>query len=164
MRRMADGSRKHLGSVAIITVYVHNLTHQSNTVFTDVVKTAYKRRNVSYSGFCRQQRLPYGKYQCTVGADTFSRKVFNSFYAVCDAGYFHHDMWIERGEFFTFLNHALVIGSNNLCTDISLHDVADVHIMLTLVFHAFDTFFRHERGIGSHSVEYAHIIGFPNLV
>ena len=81
MRRMADGSRKHLGSVAIITVYVHNLTHQSATVFTDVVKTAYKRRNVSCSGFCRQQRLPYGKYQCTVGADTFSRKVFNSFYA-----------------------------------------------------------------------------------
>ena len=43
MRRMADGSRKHLGSVAIITVYVHNLTHQSDTVFTDVVKTAYKK-------------------------------------------------------------------------------------------------------------------------
>ena len=36
--------------------------------------------------------------------------------------------------------------------------------MLTLVFHTFDAFFRHERGIGSHSVEYAHIIGFPNLV
>lgn len=79
MRRMADGSRKHLGSVAIITVYVHNLTHQSDTVFTDVVKTAYKRRNVSCSGFCRQQRLPYGKYQCTVGADTFLEKYLIAF-------------------------------------------------------------------------------------
>lgn len=79
MRRMADGSRKHLGSVAIITVYVHNLTHQSDTVFTDVVKTAYKRRNVSCSGFCRQQRLSYGNTSVQLVRIPFPEKYLMAF-------------------------------------------------------------------------------------
>ena len=73
-------------------------------------------------------------------------------------------MRIERGEFFTFLNHTFIIGGNNLRADVALHDIADIHVMFALVFHSFDTFFRHERRVGSHSVEYAHIVGFPNLV
>lgn len=98
-----------------------------------------------------------------VCADTFAREVFNGLDTFCNARHLHYDMRIQGCQFFTLFNHAFIVGGYHLGTYIALHNITDVHIVLTLVLHSFDTFFCHKRRISGNSVEYAQVIGLPNL-
>ena len=62
VRCMTNGSCKYLCSITVISIHFYNLAYQCNTVFSDVIQTPYKRRNISSSCLGSQQCLSYGKY------------------------------------------------------------------------------------------------------
>ena len=160
---MPDRSGKHLGGISVITIHLHNLGNQSNAILTDVIETAYKRGNIRCTCFGCQQCLPGREYQSTICTNTFAREVFNGLNTFCNARYLHYNMRIQGCQLFTLFNHTFIVGGYHLGTHISLHNVADVHIVFSLVLHSLDTFFCHKRRIRGNSVEYAQVIGLPNL-
>ena len=98
------------------------------------------------------------------GTDAFPRKVLDGFYAIGNARYLHHNMRIEGCQFLTFPDHSFVISCNHLGTDITLYDIAYLHVMSSLIFDTFNAFFRHQRRVGGHSVQNSQIMCFPDLI
>ena len=163
MCRMTDRGGKYLGGISIITVHLYNLRNQCNAILTDIIETPHKRRNIRCTCLGCKQCLTDRKYQSTICTDTFAREVFNGLDTFCNARHLHYDMRIQGCQFFTLFNHAFIVGGYHLGTYIALHNITDVHIVLTLVLHSFDPFFCHKRRISGNSVEYAQVIGLPNL-
>ena len=164
MACVADGCSQHLRLESVCTVDVHDLGDESHTVFADVVQTSDKRRDIRCSGLGSKESLSGGEHQRAVGAYAFLCKVFDSLDAVGNARNLHHDVGIESGQLFAFLDHALIVCGNHFGAHVTVDDVADVNVVLTLIFYTLDAFLGHQRGVSCHTVEHAHSVGFADLV
>ena len=162
--RIADRSRQYLSLVIIGAIHTYNITNKSYPVFANIIQTSDKRRNVSRSGFCSQQCLSDGKYQCTIGPDSFFCKVLDSFDTIGNARHLDNDMRIECGKLFPFADHPFIIRCYYFRTYVSIDNLTYFNVMFTLILRTFNAFFRHQRRIGSHSVKYSEVIRLLNLL
>ena len=116
------------------------------------------------SGFCSQQCLSDGKYQCTIGPDSFFCKVLDSFDTISNTRHLDNNVRIECGKLFPFADHPFIIRCYYFRTYVSIDNLTYFNVMFTLILRTFNAFFRHQRRIGSHSVKYSEVIRLLNLL
>ena len=162
--RMADRRSQHLRSVTVTAVNAYDMGHERHAVLGNVVQTSDERRDIGGSGLRRQQSLPNGEDQRTVGADALPGEIVHSADSVGRAGEFHDDMGMQFGETFTLADHAVEIRRDHLGADVAVHDVTDFDVMTEAGLLAPDVFFGHQRRVGRHAVENAQRMGTPDLL
>src|SRR5882757_3299222 len=121
MQGATDRSRQDLCLKALDSVDIGDLLDQLDAIPAAVVDPSDKRRNISGSCFCSQDRLSGRKYQGTIGLDTIIGKPLDGFYTILDHRHFYNNIRVDCVEFFTFFNDLLEFGRDHFGADIAIN-------------------------------------------
>src|SRR5579863_444579 len=164
MKRAANRGGQDLRFKALDRIDIRYLCNQFNAVPSRVVNPPDKRRYIFCADFCRQDRLPRRKTQCTVCRNSIISKPFDGFDTLFYHRHFYNDIGIYSGEFFPFSDYSVKICRNYFGTHITLHNIRNGFIMFCNVFFSADTFLGHEGGIGRNTIQDTQVIGLPDLI
>src|SRR5690625_2172517 len=133
---MTNRGGEHLGLIAVVLVYLHDLVDQLHAVGRDIIKTAHARADVRGACFSSDEYLRGSEAQRTVGADALFGTALDGFDAVDDERHLDDHVVMDLGEGSALAHDALIVGRGYLGRDIPIYELADLVDVLVEVYAA----------------------------